>query len=257
VHELSRKKKISLPNVTLAAVSSVNIYETVKALKYSMKDIDFGEVAFITHKKPFMLPKGITYKHCERINDIDRFNYMMVYELATYIDTDYMLLVHYDGFVVNPQSFREEFLEYDYIGSPWPLPSEDHVSYFDEEGNVVRVGNSVSIRSKRLLEYPSKHNLEWRRTPNGDYNEDIFLCAMNKCQMERDGLRFAPIEVARLFGREHTMEETTGTTPFIFHKWWDENASFPCFVSPKTRVYKFLTDITRPLRNKLGIHKKV
>ena len=251
-----KKEKIKLPNVTLAAVSSVNIYETVKALKYSMKGIDFGQVVLITHKKPFALPKGITYKHCEKISDIDRFNYMMVYELAPYIDTDYMLLVHYDGFVVNPESWRDEFLEYDYIGSPWPMPTKEHCSYYDEEGNVVRVGNSVSLRSKRLLEYPAVNNLEWRRTPNGDYNEDIFLCAMNKCRMEKDGFHFAPIEVARLFGREHTMEETTGTNPFIFHKWWDENAKYPQFISPYKRIYGFLTDITRPLRNILGIHKK-
>lgn len=253
---MKRNEKLSLPNVTLAAVSSVNIYETVKALKYSMRGIDFGEVVIITHKKPAFLPKGITYKHCEKIEDIDRFNYMMVYELSPYIDTDYMLLVHYDGFVINPQNFRKEFLDYDYIGSPWPLPSPSHKSYFDEEGNIVRVGNSVSIRSKRLLEYPAEHKLQWRRTPDGDFNEDIFLCAMNKCQMERDGFKFAPIEVARYFGREHTIEETKGIDPFVFHKWWDENEKYPRFISPYKRIYGFLTDISRPLRNKLGIHKK-
>lgn len=247
--------RLKLPNVTLIAVSSVKIYETVKALKYSMKDIDFGEVVLVSHEKPKRLPKEISFKKCEPITDIDKFNYMMAYNLAEYVDTDYMLLVHYDGFVVNPGSWRDEFLDYDYIGSPWPLPSEDHRSYYDAKGNVVRVGNSVSIRSKRLLEYPRKHNLEWRPTPDGDYNEDIFLCAMNKCQMEDDGLRFAPIEVARFFGREHTIPETTGMNPFVFHKWWDENSNYPRFVNPKTRIYKFLTDITRPVRNILGIHK--
>lgn len=246
---------LNLPNVTLIAVSSVKIYETVKALEYSMRGINFGEVVLVTHEKPKHLPKEITYKHCEPITNIDMFNHMMVYDLAEYVDTDYMLLVHYDGFVVNPESWKDEFLDYDYIGSPWPMPTPDHKSYYDAQGNVVRVGNSVSLRSKRLLEYPKAHNLEWRRTPDGDYNEDIFLCAMSKCQMEEDGLKFAPIEVARYFGREHTMPETTGMTPFVFHKWWDENASYPKFTAPGTKIYEFLANISRPVRNILGIHK--
>lgn len=250
------KEKLQLPQVTLIAVSSVKIYETIKALQYSMRGIDFGEVVLVTHEKPKHLPKGITFKKCDPITDIDKFNYMMAYDLAPYVETEFILLVHYDGFVVHPESFREEFLDYDYIGSPWPMPDEEHRSYYDAKGRVVRVGNSVSLRSKRLLEYPKKQNLEWRPTPNGDYNEDIFLCAMNKCQMEEDGLKFAPIEVARYFGREHTLPETTGMKPFIFHKWWGENANYPKFVHPKTRIYTFLTDVTRPLRNVLGIHKK-
>ena len=254
--KVDKNNKIQLPQVTLIAVSSVKIYETVKALEYSMRGIDFGEVVLVTHQIPKHLPKGITVKLCPEITNIDMFNHMMVYDLAEYVDTDYILLVHYDGFVVNPTSWKDEFLDYDYIGSPWPLPDNEHHSYYDSEGNIVRVGNSVSLRSKRLLEYPGKHNLEWRKTPNGDYNEDIFLCCMSKCEMEKDGLRFAPIEVARFFGREHTIPETTGMDPFIFHKWWDENAKFPKFEDPKDKVMRILADITRPVRNVLGIHRK-
>ena len=51
-----------MPNVTLAAMTSVKIYETIKALVYSMQDIEFGQVVLITHRRPFSLPKGITYK---------------------------------------------------------------------------------------------------------------------------------------------------------------------------------------------------
>ncbi|MDE7008587.1 MAG: hypothetical protein K2P07_10585, partial [Lachnospiraceae bacterium] len=147
-------KKLKLPNVTLAAMSSVKIYETIKAWEYSMQGIEFGEVVLITHRKPLMLPKRITYKHTSKLTDIDCFNYKMIYELSDYIDTDYVLLVHADGFVVHPESWREEFFRYDYIGAPWPLPEPGiaHI-YHDVYGNLCRVGNSVSLRSKRLLEF--------------------------------------------------------------------------------------------------------
>ena len=48
--------KLQLPQVTLIAVTSVKIYETIRALTYSMQGIDFGEVVLVTHKKPFGLP---------------------------------------------------------------------------------------------------------------------------------------------------------------------------------------------------------
>ena len=95
--------KLQLPNVTLAAMTSVKVYETIKALEYSMQGIDFGEVVLITHRKPLMLPDSITYKHTSKLTDIDCFNYKMVYELGRYIETDYVLLIHYDGFVVHPE----------------------------------------------------------------------------------------------------------------------------------------------------------
>ncbi len=156
--------RLQLPNVTLVAMTSVKIWETIKALQYSMQGVDYGEVVLITHRRPLFLPKKITYKHTSRLTNIDCFNYKMVYELGDYIQTDFALIVHYDGFVVHPESWRDEFLDYDYIGSPWPLPKPGKVhSYHDVYGNLCRVGNSVSIRSKRLLDFPRKANLKWEK----------------------------------------------------------------------------------------------
>ncbi len=246
------QKKLSLPNVTLAAMTSVNIYETVCALKYSMRGIDFGEVVLITDKKPFYLPRDITYKHTDIIDEIDKFNYKMVYELTDYIDTDYVLLVHYDGFVVNPEMWQDEFLEYDYIGSPWPLPDNDYM-YRDSEGNICRVGNSVSIRSKKLMDYPKEHNLKWEKVWDGNYNEDAFLCCVHKNEMEEAGIKFAPIGIAKYFGHEHDIPEIQDVEyPFVFHKWWGRNKQYPMFMSPYKRICK----VTLPIRNVLGIHKK-
>lgn len=37
-----KTEKLKLPNVTLAAMTSVSVYETVKALQYSMRGIEFA-----------------------------------------------------------------------------------------------------------------------------------------------------------------------------------------------------------------------
>lgn len=222
------EKKLQLKNVTLAAATSVLVPETIQALLYSMRGIDFGEVVLITHKKPRNLPKGITYKHIDEMKDIDSFNYNMVYNLGDYINTDFVLLVHYDGFVVHPEMWQDAFLDYDYIGSPWPLPKVEG-TFLDKSGNLCRVGNSVSIRSKRLLDFPKKAGIPWE-TDDGCMHEDGFLCIYIKDQLEAAGMRIAPLELAAQFGHEHMLPETEGITPFVFHKWWGTNAQYPNFI---------------------------
>ncbi len=227
-------KKLQLPRVTLVAMTSVNVYETVQAMKYSMRGIDFGDAVLISDKKPWYLPKSIRYSHTSVLDSIDKFNYKMVYELKDHIHTDFCLVVHADGFVIHPELWRDEFLDYDYIGSPWPLPTNDY-AYRDSKGEICRVGNSVSIRSKRLLEFPAEHNLEWVPVDDGFYNEDIFLCCHSKNEMEAHGMKWAPLEVAVKFAREHMLPENAGVEPFAFHKWRGENKHYPRFYSPKKR----------------------
>lgn len=221
--------KLQLPNVTLCAMTSVNVRATVKAMEYSMRGICFGDALIITHKRPLFLPKGIRYRHIDKLETIDDFNYKTVYDLGDYIETDYAMLVHYDGYVVHPERWRDEFLDYDYIGSPWPLPKEgDDTTYRDIHGNLCRVGNSVGIRSKRLMDYPKKANIPW--TPEkGWYNEDGFLCCRIRHLLEAEGMRIAPLEVARYFGHESMLPETEGIVPFAFHKWQGTNAAYPDF----------------------------
>lgn len=238
---METKQKLNLPNVTLIAMTSVNVDATIKAMQYSMWGINFGEAVLVTHRKPFFLPKSIHYKHTSKLTDIDDFNYKTVYELGSYVNTEFALLVHADGFVVNPECFRKEFLDYDYIGSPWPMPTNDRV-YRDIYGNICRVGNSVSIRSKRLMDFPKKSDMPW--TPeDGCYNEDGFICCRMRHLFEAEGMTYAPLEVAKYFGHEHMIPEIQGIRPFVFHKWRGTNAEYPNFIKPT------LTErIKRPLR---------
>jgi len=241
------KEKLKLPNVTLAAMTSVNVYETVKALEYSMRGIEFGDVILITHKKPFYLPKNIRYVHTEKLTSIDDFNYRMVYELCDYINTDYVLTVHHDGFIVHPEKWRDDFLDYDYIGSPWPAPDETNL-FRDVDGNPARVGNSVGIRSKRLLEFPRKAQLEWTRDAQGLFNEDVFLCCRYKKVIEGAGMRFAPLEVAKYFGHEMPIPEIEDVDePFLFHKWHGRNIAYPRFINPVYRPLYYTKKILRPI----------
>lgn len=230
------KQKLQLPQVTLVAMTSVNVKATIQAMEYSMRGIDFGDAVLITHKKPFGLPKSIRYSHTSKLTNIDDFNYKMVYELGDHIKTDYALIVHADGFVVHPEMWRDEFLDYDYIGAPWPLPKEgDTTTYRDIHGNICRVGNSAGIRSKRLMDFPKIANVPWE----GEYAygkmwfyEDGFICCKIRHLLEAEGMQIAPLEVAKYYSHEQMIPEVQGITPFAFHKWEGTNAQYPNFIKP-------------------------
>ncbi len=191
---------LELPNVTLICLTNKDFEGHKKAIDESCKNINFGAVKLIWD---------------EKIDSIDEWNRKIIYELHNYVQTDFALLIHADGYVINADAWRPEFLEYDYIGAPWPLPQDDY-SYRTPEGELVRVGNSVSIRSKRILELPSKLGLEWK-SYYGNTNEDGFLTCHNRNILQEGGTKFAGIEVAKYFSREHSIPENEGISTFAFH----------------------------------------
>lgn len=191
---------LELPTVTLICLTNKDFDGHKKAITESCKGINWGAVKMIWD---------------EKITGIDEWNRKIVYELHHYIDTEFAMLIHADGFPINPQAWRKEFLEYDYIGAPWPLPTDEY-SYRTPEGELIRVGNSVSLRSKRLMELPERLNLPWH-SYYGNTNEDGFLCVHNRKILEEHGSRFAPLSLAKYFSKEHEIEENKGIETFAFH----------------------------------------
>lgn len=194
---------LKLPRVTLIALSGIDYqtHENIQALKKSCEGIEWGAVKYIQQGN---------------ITDINSWNKAVIYYLHKYVDTDFAMFVHGDGFVINPRAWRDSFLDYDYIGAPWPLP-KDNYSYRTGSMEIVRVGNSVSIRSKKILEAPNRLDLEWK-SYYGNTNEDGFLCVHNRDTLKHHGIKFAPLEEAIYFSKEHEIEENKGIETFAFHQ---------------------------------------
>jgi hypothetical protein len=225
--ENSLDEKIKLSNVTLVAVATRDVEETLEALMFSCREIEFKSIKLFSHFTPYCKYEGVDFIRIQKMKNIDEWSRFIIYDLNNYIDSEYILLVHADGFIVNPKSWRNEFLEYDYIGAPWPLPI-DNFSYRDINGNIVRVGNSVSLRSKKILELPTKLNLPWE-ADHGFYNEDGFLCVKNKHILEKNGIKFATLNIAKFFAHESMIPEIRNIKPFAFHKWEGTNSNYPKF----------------------------
>ena len=204
---------LDLMNVTLLAVTSVRIDEAIWALRRSCKGIQFGGVKLLTHEA--VEDPVIQVEKIEHL-DYDGYSRFIVYNLHRYFETDFVLLVQDDGYVVNPSSWREEFLEYDYIGAPWAEP-RDGFSYTDQTGRVRRVGNGgFSLRSRRLCRLASELEMPWEPF-HGYYHEDGFICVNNAHIYEGHGCVIAPLGVARYFSHEAPIPEIAGIIPFGFH----------------------------------------
>jgi len=183
----ARQGKPELPAVTLVAVTSISIAATVRALERSMEQADFGAVLLLSDREPTAPHPGIEWRPVRRIASREQYSWFMLRELAAHIETPFALCVQWDGYVLNGARWNEAFLEYDYIGAPWPQFDDDH-----------RVGNGgFSLRSRKLLEACSKLPVH-----PGDA-EDVAICRTHRRWLEDErGIRFAPEEVARDFSFE-------------------------------------------------------
>jgi len=147
----------------------------------------------------------------------------MVYELYRHFDSKFILVTQPDGYVINPDQWDEEFLNYDYIGAPWPYREDAFLSPFGEH---IRVGNGgFSLRSKKLCMTPLEVDIPFDCT-SGDFykhfnqnnfNEDGCIAVHNRHLFESNGCKFAPIELAAKFSYESPVPENYGITTFGFH----------------------------------------
>lgn len=231
---------IRLPNVTLVCVATRDHMVAVEALRKSCLGIEWGAVKLVSDIIPLNIPANCSHVHIDRFDDIDDWNYYIVYKLHMVIDTEFCMLIHPDGYVTSPTSWKDEFLDYDYIGAPWI----ENKCFIADTGELVRVGNSVSIRSKKLLELPSKLGLMWEYH-DGNRNEDSFICVHNRSHFLNAGCTFAPIDIAKYFSHEVPVPEIVGITPFAFHEY---EPPFPKF--SMTDVYTGYVNLdSRPDRN--------
>lgn len=128
------------------------------------------------------------------INSIEEYNLFCSKKLNELVDTDYCMVVQWDGYPINFSSWKSEFLDYDYIGAPWLLQP------WTKDKTVGNGG--FSIRSKRYLEQCASADYD------GSIPEDVFFCRVQKLDCS-----YAPIGVAYDF----SVEDMPYKNQFGFH----------------------------------------
>ncbi|MBX9777542.1 MAG: hypothetical protein K2Y71_24440 [Xanthobacteraceae bacterium] len=99
-----------------------------------------------------------------------------------------VLMVQWDGYVIDACAWRDEFRQYDYIGARWPWLNDG-----------MTVGNGgFSLRSRKFMSAMMSE-----RFPITEVGADWLICRTYRPALEIDyELRFAPEAIADLFSYE-------------------------------------------------------
>ena len=191
---------LKLPGVTLIAVSSVELSGTELALRISSHDIEFGAIKFLSSEDWIPVDPKIQMIKIPRLDFIG-YSRFILGDLERYIDTPFCLIVQADGFVLNASRWRNEFLDYDYIGAPWPLDLKIQPGNIAMDLTKNSVGNGgFSLRSQKLLNKTTKIDFDSLSFPAK--SEDLIICHFLYEKMIEGGVRFPNPELAAQFSIE-------------------------------------------------------
>lgn len=182
---------LSLPNVELIIASCVNAEAGVRALRHSSKDINFGKVSLLSPYKPSNIIPTIDYIYIDPQTP-ESMNAFALKEMPKFYSHDYVLSIHDDGFVLNSHNWNPDFLNYDFIGAPWPP------LHWNSKNRVGNMGFFLKSRKFYNLELKIQYICgpnDWLVT---NYYYDDFIAA---------GCKYAPINVAASFSLELPITE--------------------------------------------------
>ena len=192
---------LALDGVTLCCVDTTNHALALRALELSRRSICFARAMLLTDALPrgLRVPEGIEIVPVTGVVSVAAYSEFIIKFLLPHIATAHVLLVQWDGYVINPGAWTPTFLDCDYIGARW---------FWHSDG--MQVGNGgFSMRSRRLLEA-----LQDPRIVAGTA-EDETISRKYRPLLENDyGIRFATEATADRFAFEAAYPVGR---PFGFH----------------------------------------
>ncbi len=171
-----------MKSISLVILDTLYYEDANFAIENSLKNFNFDEVLIFSDDESKWNGRPIV--KIPKMQSIIDYSYLCIKEVPKYINTDYYLNIQHDGFVINGDCWQDKFFEYDYIGAPWL------------DGNVGNGG--FSLRSKKLA----------NTVINSDFyvgdtrSEDGYMCYTIRKELEEQGIKFAPKDVAEHFSWE-------------------------------------------------------
>jgi len=180
---------LNLDNVTLLCVETRDPDLAHWAIEKCLRETRFSKVVLLTNTDLVKdKRKDIEYVQAPIIRTTKDYSDLLLTGINQYIVGSHVLVIQWDSFITHPNLWRDEFLEYDYIGPVWPHHPK------------TPVGNGgFSLRSVKLLQ-AIQHTNFVKRHP-----EDYCICSDNRDFLEKKcGIHFAPPEVAEQFAVERS-----------------------------------------------------
>ena len=195
---------MNLDNVTLICADDRNPREASQLLAHLNKEINFKKTKLF-HSQEKSLPYTVS---CPPISDIKKYNSLLLWELEKHIDTEFVMIVQLDGYFFDKKNWKNEFLNYDYIGAP-------HYDCKDMSKGALVGNGGFSIRSKKLL-LETRNIISSENINHENISlEDWFICEDIKDGLTSRGVRFSPKELAFKFSIQGHIDFNKDT--FGFH----------------------------------------
>lgn len=201
---------MKLPNVTLICCDCVDAARADKVLNYCTDKIKFADVKLLTSEP-------VWSRHRVEITPLESlvmYSIFMLTRLHEYFDTTHVLVVQRDGFILNADSWNDEWLELDYIG---PLFMQ-----YDKAGS-----GGFSMRSREIMRYAAQLLPKWDGTKDHaneiqktlGYYEDGVLSMSEQFRHFRKASNEQAADFAE--GGNRNMKYHRDR-PFGFHRTWKQ-----------------------------------
>ncbi len=187
--------------MTLCCVDTDHPAAGLRAIRHSLGQCQFGRSIFFTSES--VSEPGVECHLIPRFKSVEEYSAFILKGLTPFVTTDFVLMIHWDGYVIDGARWSDDFLKFDYIGAPWPFEPK------------YKVGNGgFSLRSRRLLQWLASSHLQHV------HPEDAVICKVYRASLEKLGMRFADVDTALRFSVEHG-EAPAPTFGFhgIFNLW--------------------------------------
>jgi hypothetical protein len=191
---------LHLNNLTLVSIDAVANDLTRLALEDTLNVITPAKILLYSDQSNDWRPEWRGHWFHATPRSLAEMTEILWRDVPFRVATSHYLTVQWDGWAVNSSAWTDEFLDYDYIGAPWPwLPT-------------LCVGNGgFSLRSVKLGRFLAEHCLQYPESEP----EDAVLCRLYQASLESNGFRWAPVELARQFSFEYGEPAPGGS--FGFH----------------------------------------
>ncbi|GGA51255.1 DUF5672 family protein [Dyella nitratireducens] len=218
--------------ITIVSVSGLSDASgAALSLTWCQQQMPGARALLCSPQAPRNLPASVDWQAIQAMN-YHEYSWFMLFALWRVVKTEFALIVQDDGWVLSTENWRDEFLDYDYIGAPIHLayvqtPDDSRwvrgfqwCNDFDRPGYTITpvLNGGFSLRSYRLMRALAEHldirvsipppdlvegdplRMYWH---NDVLLEDVQLSGVLRSALEMKGLRFAPLHIAGRFAIEH------------------------------------------------------
>ena len=185
--------------MTLVCIDDIYTELSIEIIEGVTSLISFGDIKLFSSKDL----NEVTHKTGPFRSSVDIESFK-VGEMYKYIDTEFFLIIEYDGYPLNPSAWTDDFYKYDFIGAPWIFVRGGHNRVGCKQNKPCNkwVGNDgFSFQSSKLLIELSSRIEQFRQSPVFSAT-DAWVCREINEELKAKGFKFSPVSLASRFSVE-------------------------------------------------------